>query len=122
MARNHDIGKGLLVILRRPPLISRKGAEGLRMAVGQSMTNRVTVVLVDAGVWVAGPLKPELVAGGEAGKHLGMLLRLKQRVWVEAESVARHGLDVQLLHEGVEVVARERIDRELLAADAVVVY
>lgn len=110
------------MLIRRPPLGSLKGSEGLRMAVGQSLAHRVTVVLVDAGVWLAGPLRPELVEGGEIGKHLGMLRRLKQRVWVEAPSMERHGLEARHLREGVEVVSRREVDEALLAADAVVVY
>ncbi len=110
------------MLLRRPPLGNLKGAEGLRMAVGQSMTHRVTVVLTDAGVWLATPMKPELVGGEPAGKHLGMLIRLKQRVWAEAESLERQGLDQGQLLAGVEMVSRREIDQRLLTADAVVVY
>ncbi len=116
------MGKELVVLLRRPPLSTAKGAEGLRMAVGQSMAHRVTVVLVDAGVWLAGPMKPELVGGEPAGKHLGMLIRLKQRVWAEAESLERQGLDRGQLAAGVEVVSRREIEHTLVTADAVVVY
>ncbi len=110
------------MLLRRPPLSTQKGAEGLRMAVGQSMSHRVTVVLTDAGVWLANPMRPELVGGEPAGKHLGMLIRLKQRVWVEAESLAQRGLDPGRLVAGVEVVSCREIEQTLVMADAVVVY
>ncbi|MGE5619182.1 MAG: DsrE family protein [Sphingomonadaceae bacterium] len=115
-------GKNVVVLIRRSPLGSLKASEGLRMAVGQSMAHRVTVLLVDTAVWLAGPLKPELVEGGGVGKHLGMLTRLKQRVWVEASSMERYGLEPSLLREGVSIVSGQEIDEALLAADAVVVY
>ncbi len=92
------------------------------MAVGQSMAHRVTVVLVDAGVWLAGPMKPDLVGGEPAAKHLGMLTRLKQRVWAEAESLDRQGLDPGQLATGVEVVSRREVEQALATAEAVVVY
>ena len=49
------------MMIRRSPLGTQKAGEALRMALGQSITNRVTVILVDAGVFLAGPLQPELV-------------------------------------------------------------
>lgn len=91
------------------------------MALGQSVTNQVTVMLVDAGVWLASALKPELVGGGEIGKWLTKLLDMEQRVWVEAESLERYGLEAGLLQDGVETKSRQEIDQELLTADAVVV-
>lgn len=117
-----DTDKDVAVVVRRPPLGSLKGTEALRMALGQSTTNRVTLILVEVGVWLAASLKPDVVEGGEIGKHLDMLLRLKQRVWVEAESLDRFGLGALALGAGIQVVSRQEIDRELLAADAVVVF
>lgn len=117
-----DAGRELVVMIRCSPLGSPRGAEALRMAVGQSIANQVTVALVDAGIWLAGPLEPEVVEGGEVGKHLAMLLRLRQRVWVEAESLRRYELKPWKLHPGVELASRQEIDRALLAADVVMVF
>lgn len=113
--------KHVVILVRRPPLGSQKGGEALRMAVGQSAANQVTVILVDAGVWLASPLKPDVLGGGEIGKWLDMLLDLDQKVWVEAESMERYGLRVEQIHAGVEVVTRQQVDQELLAGDAVIV-
>jgi sulfur relay (sulfurtransferase) DsrF/TusC family protein len=109
------------VMIRRSPLGTQKAGEALRMALGQSITNRVTVILVDAGVFLAGPLQPELVGGGEISKWLTKLLDMEQQVWVEAESLDRYGLERGLLQAGINIKERREIDRELLEADAVVV-
>lgn len=109
-------------MVRRSPLGSLEGADALRMAVGQSVSNRVTLALVDAAVWLAGPLRPEAIGGGEIGKHLDMLLRLGQKVWVEAESTTRYGLDPSRLRQGVEMASRHEIERRLLEADAVAIF
>lgn len=122
MANAQEARKGLVVLIRRPPLNGLKGAEGLRMAVGQALSSRLTVVLADAGVWLGAPLRPELVAGEDLGKHLSMLLRLGQSVWVEAESLERHGLPEDRLRDGLRIVSAREIERELVAADAVVVF
>lgn|GEM_PF-2153759 len=113
--------KYLVVLVRQPPLGTQKAGEALRMALGQSVTNRVTVILVDSAVWLAGPLKPEIVGGGEIAKWLTKLLEMEQQVWAESESLARYGMDPGLLKQDVEVKTREDIDRELLVSDAVVV-
>jgi sulfur relay (sulfurtransferase) DsrF/TusC family protein len=122
LARETTASKSLAVLIRRPPLNSVKGAEGLRMAVGQGLANRVTVILADEAVWLATALKAGIVGGEDAGKHLSMLLRLKHRVWVEADSMARCGLAPERIREGLQVVTAGEVQRELLAADAVVVF
>jgi len=91
------------------------------MALGQSITNKVTVILVDAGIFLAAPLRPELVGGGEITKWLSKLLDMEQQVWAEAESLDKYGLDAGSLCNGVQIRERAEIDKELLAADAVVV-
>lgn len=111
----------LIVMIRRPPLGTQKAGEALRMALGQSVTNKVTVILVDAGIFLAAPLNPELVGGGEIGKWLTKLQDMEQQLWVEAESLAEYDLDRKLLRPGVDIKERWEVDRELLAADAVVV-
>lgn len=111
----------LIVMIRRSPLGTQKAGEALRMALGQSVTNKVTVILVDAGVFLAGPLNPGLIGGGEIGKWLSKLQDMEQQLWVEAESLDRYGLERDLLRPGVDIKERRDIDRELLAADAVVV-
>jgi len=113
--------KYLVLLVRQPPLGTQRAGEALRMALGQSVSNRVTVILVDGAVWLAGPLKPELVGGGEITKWLAKLLDVEQQVWVESESMERYNMPSGLIMEGVEVRTREQIDHELLVADAVVV-
>jgi sulfur relay (sulfurtransferase) DsrF/TusC family protein len=117
-----DVKKSMMVVIRCDPEDGPSASEGLRMAVGQSISNRVTVALVDAGVQLVSPRQPAAPGMEDAPKHLEMLARLRQRVWAELESLERHGVDTRRLPGGVAVVERREIDEELLASDGVTVY
>ncbi len=108
------------MLIRRDPAEGPSAVEGLRMAVGQSISNRVTVALVDAGVRILCSL--ESPGNEDIGKHLGMLARLGQRVWAEAESLDRIGVDGGRLPDGVTAVACGEVDRELAESEAAFVY
>jgi sulfur relay (sulfurtransferase) DsrF/TusC family protein len=113
--------KRVAVIIDRSPLNTEKASEGLRMSVGQTLDqNQVTVLLLDAGAWAAVPMAPHLVQGGDLKKHIDTLILLKQRVWVEEESLAQQGISRERLLPGVEVVPRRQIEAELASSEAVI--
>ena len=111
------------MLLRRPPLGSVKGSEALRHAVGLTLAaNQVTAVLVGPAVWLATPLAPERIGGGEVKKHLDMLHRLKARVMVEEESLEEQGVDASRLLPGVEVVPHQAVVATLTQAEVVIPF
>jgi len=114
--------KSVMVVIRRRPEDGPAAVEGLRMAVGQSISNSVTVALVDAGVRLIALLESDAPGTDEARKHLAMLARLGQRVWAEAESLDRHGLETRQLPDEVRAVERREVDEEMLASDSIMVY
>ena len=115
--------KKVVVLLRHSPLGSVKGSEGLRHSVGLTLANNeVTAVLMDQAVWLATPLAPELISGGEVKKHIDMLALLKARVLVEKESLEEHGIDPSRLLPGVEVVSHEDVIATLTEAEAVIPF
>jgi len=110
--------KTVVIILRRPPLNSALAAEGLRQAVGLTLAeNQVSVFLLGAAVWLAGPLAPQTVSGEPIAKHLEALAMLGVRVVAEGEALGRFGLAPTDLRLGVEVMGRHELARELAQAE-----
>ncbi|MBI1893687.1 MAG: DsrE family protein [Candidatus Rokubacteria bacterium] len=110
-----------MVVLRRPPLSSEAATEALRVAVGQTLApQRVTLCLIDDGVWTVGPLNPSVVRAPEIKKHLDALLTLGHRVVVEKEAAEARGLDD--LASGIELTPRTECFAWLTEADAVIAY
>lgn len=115
--------KKVTVLVRRSPLNSLKNAEALRQAVGLTLAdNRVTVMLVDAAAWLAVPLSPQVIGGGEIKKPLDTLAALRVPVLVEEESLQSWGIDPGQLRLGVQVVSREEVVSQLTAADVVICF
>jgi sulfur relay (sulfurtransferase) DsrF/TusC family protein len=115
--------KKVVVLLRHSPLGSVKGSEGLRHSVGLTLANNeVTAVLMDQAVWLATPLAPELISGGEIKKHKDMLVLLKGRVLVERESLEEQEINPSRLMPGVEVVSHENVIATLTEAEAVIPF
>lgn len=109
------------MIIDHSPLNTEKAAEGLRMAVGQTMAdNHVVVLLLDAGAWAALPLKPVVVKGGELKKPIETIIMLKHEVWVEEESLAQFGISPDRVVPGIKVVTRRQVEQELADAGAVI--
>lgn len=109
------------MIIDHSPLNTEKAAEGLRMAVGQTMAdNQVTVLLLDAGVWAGISLRPAMVKGGDLKKHIDTIVMLKHEVWAEAESLGQFGLSPEQVMSGVKVVSRRQVEQALADAEAVI--
>jgi len=117
------VEKRVLMVVRRPPLGSVKAAEALRQSVGLTMSDdTITVLLLDAGAWLAVPLTPEVIGGGQVKKHLDTLPLLKARVQVERESLQRYGIDEAKVRPDIAIVSREEAISEMAAAEAVIVF
>jgi len=113
----------VLLLVRRPPLSSVKGAEALRQAVGLTLSdNEVSVVLCDAGVWLGTSLSPEVVGGEPIAKHLDTLKLLKVEVLAEAESLERLKVPRDKLREEIQVVSQEEVFQKLIEAETVIVF
>lgn len=117
------MAKKVLLVLNRSPLNSVKASEGLRQGLGLTLAdNEVTVLLLDAAAWLAVPLSPQMVGGGDTKKHLDTLLLVKGKVEVEAESLARFGITGEALIPGVAVVSQAEAIAEMTAAEAMIVF
>lgn len=100
-----------------------KDAEALRQAVGLTLAdNQVTVLLLDEAAFLATPVAPEVIEGGDIKKPIDTLLMLKGRVLVERESLARFGLLEEAVVPGVRVVDQAQVAQEITQADAVIVF
>lgn len=115
--------KRVLVLVRHPPLGSLRDAEALRQAVGLTLAeNEVTALLLDAAAWLALPISPQLIGGGEVRKHIDTLLLLKGKVKVERESLERWGLKKGEVIRGIEVISSQEALSEIEAAEAVISF
>ncbi len=113
----------VVVLLRRAPLGSVKGSEALRHSVGLTLApNEVTAILMGPAGWLATPLAPERIGGGEVKNHIDMLARLKARVVAERESLEEHGIDLSSLLPGVEVASHREVVSVLTEAEAVIPF
>ena len=113
--------KSVVVVLRKAPLSSESATEALRVAVGQGLApQKVTLCLLDDGVWTVGPVNPSVVRAPEIKKHLDALLMLGHRVVVEEEAAQARGLGHPA--SGVEVKPRAECFALLTEADAVIAY
>lgn len=107
--------------MRRLPVSSETAAEALRVAVGQTLASqRVTLCLIEDGVWVAGPLNPNVVGAPDIAKHLEAMIALGHRVVVEEEAARARGLE--RLAAGVEVKPRGECFDLLTRTDTVISY
>ncbi len=115
--------KKVVVLLRRSPLNSTKNAEALRQSVGLTMAeNDVVVLLVDAAAWLAAPMSPQIIGGAHISKPIDVLKLVHAKVKVEAESLARYGVDRNAVVSGVEVVDAAHVLSEITNADAVIPF
>ena len=115
--------KKVLVLIRRSPLNSVKNAEALRQSVGLTLAeNEITVLFIDAGAWLSVPLSPEVIAGGQIGKHIDALIMLQARLKVEGESLDSYGIDRAQVIDGIEIVSEEDVAAEITSADAVIPF
>lgn len=112
--------KRVAVLVRRPPLNDSRAGSAVRMALGLEIRDHeVTVAFLDEGVFAAlAGLDPARVGGEPWAEYLEMLHACGHRLWAEAESLGRFGLDPARLFPGVEAVPGERIRAALLEADA----
>jgi predicted peroxiredoxin len=87
------------------------------MAVGLHLAeNQVTVVLLDAAVWLSTRLRPDLIGADNLRRHLEMVLALGGSVVVEQESLQAQHIREDRLVGGVTVLPATAIAG--LAADA----
>ena len=115
--------KRVLLLLRRTPFNSVMATEGLRQSVGLTMAeNQVTVLLMGPAAWLATPVSPQAIGGGEVKKHLDMLARLKAQVLVDAQSLKAQGIDPARVLPGIKIVPREEAQTEIAAAEACIPF
>jgi len=113
--------KSVVIVLRKAPLSSESATEALRVAVGQGLApQKVTLCLLDDGVWTVGPVNPSVIRAPEIKKHLDALLMLGHRVVVEKEAAEARGLDD--VASGIELKPRAECFAWLTEADAVIAY
>lgn len=115
--------KEVAVLVRRTPLNSVKASEALRHSVGLTLSdNKVTVLLADAAAWLALPMSPRVIGGGEIKKAIDTLALMSGQVKVEAESLARFGIEQQQVMAGIKVASHEEVVADLTHADATIVF
>lgn len=117
------MAKKVVVLLRRSPLNTVKNSEALRHCVGLTMAeNRVTAILTGPAVWLALPVNPKQVGGGEIKKHLDFLPRLKARILVDRTTMEQYDIDQGRLPPGIKVISRAELVAELTEADVVIPF
>ncbi len=100
-----------------------KDAEALRQAVGLTLAdNLVTALLLDEAAFLALPVAPETIGGGDIKKPIDTLVMLKGRVLVERDSLARFGLAESSVATGVQVIDQAQATEEINTAEAVIVF
>lgn len=115
--------KQVAVLVRRTPLNSVKAAEALRHSAGLTLSDySVTVLLADAAVWLAVPMAPEVIDGGDVKKAIDAVVMMGGQVKAEAESLARFGIGQEGLMAGIQVVSKDKIISDLTSAEAAIVF
>lgn len=113
--------KKVVVIIRGSPLNSTRPAEALRASVGLTLAkNKLRVIFIEDGIWMAAPLHPEAVEGPEVGKHLEALLALG--VPLVGDQTSRQARRVKKLRDGVELLSRGAILDLITSADVVIPF
>lgn len=115
-------GKQVAVLVRRPPFNTGRDGSAVRMALGLEIADHdVTVVFLDEGVLAAvAEVTAELVGGEPWKEYLETLDLCGHRLWAEAESLARFGLNEVRLAPKVEVTSASEIIDLLADADVTI--
>lgn len=106
--------KRVAVIIRRSPFNSVVASEALRMSVGLTLKdNKISVILLDDGIYLLTDLKPELIESQEIEKHIETLLSLGMDIIADEDSVSKRGVN-RFKYEGRVLPTKEvlRIIRE----------
>lgn len=114
--------KKVLVLLRHSPFNTIKGAEGLRQSVGLTISNDVTVVLLDAAVWLGVPSAPEAIGMETVKKHLDTLPLMHARVKAEKESLESFGIEPKELRQDIEIISRKDLLEEFASAEVIIPF
>ncbi len=115
----------IIVVIHKTPFNTLRNSEGLRMSVGLTLEedNKVTVLLIDDGVYLLRKTDPELIASGVIRKHMDALTLLGHRVVAERESLEKRGIsdgiDEQVA-EKTDILPRDKIIEMLTNADRVI--
>lgn len=118
-----DSYKKVTVVARRSPFNSVKSSEALRQSVGLTMSdNEITLLLLDAGAWLAVPHSPEVIGGGETRQHIEALCNLGGKVKVEAESLKKYGIDEKDILPCIEIASNQEIVLDMASADVVITF
>ncbi len=113
--------KKIIVIVRNLPLNTRRNAEALRMSVGLTLReDKVTVVFMDDGVYIAAPIKPELINSQPPKKEFEALSMLKCAMLADNLSLEKRGITI--LNPGVKSVEREEVVRTITESDIVIPF
>lgn len=86
--------KNIVVVVSDPP--GADVAEKLRMSVGLTLEddNKVSVLMIDNGIYTGLGIDHELIGAKEIDKHLNMLNTLKVGVFVHADSAEKRGINI----------------------------
>ena len=113
--------KKITVIVRNPPLNTRRNAEALRMSVGLTLReDKVTVVFMDEGVFTATRIKPELIDSQSLDREFGALSMLKCTLLADKPSMEKR--KIKKLIENVKPAEREEIVRTITESDIVIPF
>ncbi len=113
--------KKITVIVRNPPLNTKRNSEALRMSVGLTLReDKVTVIFMDDGIYTAAPLKPEIIDSQPAKKEFEALSMLKCTLLADKLSVEKRGLTALL--SVVRPAEREELVRTITDSDVVIPF
>jgi sulfur relay (sulfurtransferase) DsrF/TusC family protein len=113
--------KKITVIVRNPPLSTKRNSEALRMSVGLTLReDKVTVIFIDDGIYTATPLKPEIVGSQPGKKEFEVLSMLKCTLLADELSMKKRG--ITLLIPVVRAAEREELVRTITDSDIVIPF
>jgi sulfur relay (sulfurtransferase) DsrF/TusC family protein len=115
----------VLVIIHKTPFNTLRNSEGLRMSVGLTTAddNKVTVLLIDDGVYLLRKTDPELIGSGIIRKHMDALKLLGHRIVAEKESLEKRGISDGIdrqVAKNTDILPRDKIIEMLTSADRVI--
>ncbi|MGR3295100.1 MAG: DsrE family protein [Candidatus Bathyanammoxibius sp.] len=117
----------IIVVIHKTPFNTLRNSEGLRMSVGLTLEedNKVTVLLIDDGVYLLRKTDPELIGSGVIRKHMDALILLGHRIVAEKESLEKRGISDGIdkdekVAAKTDILPRDKIIEMLTSADRVI--
>ena len=116
-----ELLKKITVIVRNPPLNTRRNAEALRMSVGLTLReDKVTVIFMDDGVYCATHMKPEFINVPSTKKEFEVLSMLNCALLADKISLDKRG--IKNLIGNVKTAERDEIMRTITGSDIVIPF